>query len=483
VNDDSALCQKEMEITEKWLGEIGGWAAMKAARAVLAAGKVEVTEKSPSLIRGYVGTGKGRMASGLRIRSKSDVETLCTCPQARRTGAICDHALAVGLASISQIEIPPTAAPAPKAAVAPSAPQAASTAGELSLFLPEGLFQAGAAVSARPVTAFLKAEPTGQETSGLVAWLAGHGLPCQSMPLQLPPTQFGGLLAALVEHPRVFVGKPPAGQHRPLQVVDAEARPLLELTQEGSEVRLQLSEQPPPVPLGDIASGNVWLYHPAGDSLHPWQAPSDPEAAKLAAELWRSGKAGLRRPLRWLASSLGALEEAFQVQLTGGLEAGFHVLPVPAEYELEVAGSLQVVQLRVTGLHGDLRWGLFEKTTLFPLAAADAPATFYVRDQVKERGIWRRLEALGLVIQGGSGSFELRGPREVMRFFASDLPRLAADFRIKEAESWQRATRGLVRIAPEIQMAEAASGGSAGAGNDWLTMTFDYRAPDGFRLS
>lgn len=480
MNEDSALRQKEMEITEKWLGEIGGWAAMKAARSVMAAGNVEVTEKSPTLIRGLVGNGKSRMASGLRIRSKSDVETLCTCLVARRTGNICEHALAVGLASLqrSTVAAPPT--PASKPPVAPSTTTLGSTSGELSLFLPEALFQSAPAGASRSVTAFLKVEAKGEETSTLVGWLKGHGLPCQTMPLQLPPAQLAALLTAAMGHPRVFIGKPPAGQHRGLQVVDTDGRPLLELDIEEDQVRLKLAEQPPPVPLG---GGGAWLYHPAGETVHPWSAPCDAEGGKVATDLWRSGKAGVIRPLRWLAGSLGALEEAFQVQLSAALSSKFQVLPVPAVYELEVSGSLQVVQVKVTGEYAGQRWGVFEKNALFPLADPESVGLFFVRDLIKERTIWLRLEALGFAIHGGSGGFELRGAREVMRFFATDLPRLAADFSIKRADSWQQATRGLVRIAPEVNLAEQEAASVGSGGNDWLTMEFSYRAPDGFRLS
>jgi superfamily II DNA or RNA helicase len=507
LNEDAPLRQKEMEITEKWLGEMGGWAAMKAARAVLAAGKVEVTEKSPGLIRGFVGTGKGRLTSGLRIRGRTDVETLCTCPQARRTGSLCEHALAVGLASLlaQRPATMPTGgattsralAGAPAVAAAAASPALAlapaTTTGELTLFLPESLFApAAAAGGARALTAFLKKDPAGQESSRLVSWLTKHGLPCQSMPLQLPPRQMTELLLALVDHPRVFVGKPPAGQHRALQVADAESRPLLELAVEGQQVRLRLAEQPPPRPLmlGETSreparQAQGWLFHPAADAVHPWQEPLEAETRQLAVELWKAGPSGVLRPLRWLAASFALVEESFQVQWQAAAGIPFQVLPVPAQYELEIAGSLQQVQVRVTGVYAGQRWGLFDKSNLFPLAACDSAQVFYVRDQVKERRIWERLEALGMVLQGSTGSFELRDPRQVLKFFASDLPRLAAetDWLIRESESWQRATRGLVRIAPEVQPQSPTQDWAAGSGQDWLSMEFAYRAPDGFRLS
>ncbi|MCB1226844.1 MAG: hypothetical protein KDK99_13595, partial [Verrucomicrobiales bacterium] len=137
-----------MEISEKWLGEIGGWQALKAARGLLAAGAVTEIQRSDDLLRGLVGSGRSRVTAGLRIRSRTDVENLCTCPLARRTGQICDHSLAVGLASL-QPTGPAAAAPSPAAArpaaardgasTPPSPLQPATSRGRFSIFLPENL--------------------------------------------------------------------------------------------------------------------------------------------------------------------------------------------------------------------------------------------------------------------------------------------------------------------------------------------------------
>jgi uncharacterized Zn finger protein len=88
-----------MDITEKWLGEIGGWAAMKAARGLVAAGQVALQSSEAGLIRGLAGSGRLRHACGLRIRGRTDVDNLCTCPAARR-GLICEHSLAAALLTL-----------------------------------------------------------------------------------------------------------------------------------------------------------------------------------------------------------------------------------------------------------------------------------------------------------------------------------------------------------------------------------------------
>ena len=182
MNVNHARRQKEMEITEKWLGEIGGWAAMKAARGLVAAGLVTVTETSGTLFRGSAGAGRSRFSCGLRIRSKSDVDNLCTCPTSRGRGQICEHSLAVGIAALQSSPTPVTAksTPAPTAPAMPLAIAEKEVPATLSVFLPD--LQAGARAGDR-WNVFLKAEPGGREVSRLAGWLASQRIPPQSGPL------------------------------------------------------------------------------------------------------------------------------------------------------------------------------------------------------------------------------------------------------------------------------------------------------------
>lgn len=135
-----------MEITEKWLGEIGGWQAMKAARGLVDAGVASVTSAEAGLIRGIVGAGKMRFTAGLRIRSRTDVENLVTCPAARRGGRMCEHALAVALMHLRADAPQAKATAAPSSPARPASPPAetpvASVPGRYAIFLPAGALQA-----------------------------------------------------------------------------------------------------------------------------------------------------------------------------------------------------------------------------------------------------------------------------------------------------------------------------------------------------
>ena len=90
------------ELTERWLSEIAGWQVAKPAKALLSGGAVLKAEFDGRVLRGLVLDGRKRLACGLKIDGKSDVTNLCSCRDARSTGAICAHSTAVGLEFIKQ---------------------------------------------------------------------------------------------------------------------------------------------------------------------------------------------------------------------------------------------------------------------------------------------------------------------------------------------------------------------------------------------
>jgi hypothetical protein len=88
----------DIVITERLLMDAGGWQAMKHARALFQMGRVTAAEYRPPLLQGRVRDGETEYRCGLKIRTPSDIENLCSCRQSRDYGAICAHSLAVGFA-------------------------------------------------------------------------------------------------------------------------------------------------------------------------------------------------------------------------------------------------------------------------------------------------------------------------------------------------------------------------------------------------
>jgi superfamily II DNA or RNA helicase len=104
-----------LEITERFLSDAGGWQALKEARALWQAGKVQGATYEPPFLRGSVRDGIKEYRAGLRIVTKTNIENLCTCRISRDRGMVCAHSLAVGLAFLKgdpQAALQPTPAQA-----------------------------------------------------------------------------------------------------------------------------------------------------------------------------------------------------------------------------------------------------------------------------------------------------------------------------------------------------------------------------------
>ncbi len=92
-----------VELSEKFLAAVAGWPVIFEARKILATGRVLKAAYEPPLLKGAVRAGSRTYASGLRIRSVSDVENICSCriSQVEGDGMICQHSVAVALAVLS----------------------------------------------------------------------------------------------------------------------------------------------------------------------------------------------------------------------------------------------------------------------------------------------------------------------------------------------------------------------------------------------
>lgn len=451
-----------MEITESWLAQIGGWQAIKAARSLVAAGHVAVAQNEGGLIRGTAGAGKVKFACGLRIRSRSDVDNLCTCPMARRSGMMCEHSLAVALATLQKVAPPSQTGQSsqPSPPKPPEAPKILTIPGQYSIFLPEVLRE--------PLGVLVKHDPTGSENSRLAAWLAGQGIAKpQTVPLSLRGPQAEAFLEVLGGHERVFWGKP-GPNARPIQIAaDPLRMPLVIESAPNGQIRPQLAH-----PGFRQVFGPWWL---CGETMVLFRVSAP-------AGIWTAF--GTPQPLKWLVEHRETLDEAFQVELRGDLLCGFHVLPVPVTFEVTLEGSLQAVEARLAARFGETKWPILPQgvtstaaAVSFPLVDPQNAACFYLRDESAERRMVGRLESLGFRASD-RGHWLMQGGDAVLKFYASDLLRLREQATILEGERWRTVTRGVQRIQPKTVVHE----GGGASGQDWLSMEFAYQAADGFRL-
>ncbi len=84
----------------------------------------------------------------------------------------------------------------------------------------------------------------------------------------------------------------------------------------------------------------------------------------------------------------------------------------------------------------------------------------------------KEAEALAQLIESGfreyKGKAAIQGEAEVVRFFATTMPRLKKKWQVKEGERFQHVTRDFVRIEPQFAIREQGDG--------WLDFHVHYTA-------
>jgi superfamily II DNA or RNA helicase len=477
-----------MEITEKWLGEIGGWQVMKAARSLVDAGLVSLNSAENGKIRGLAGHGKMKFACGLSIRSTRDVDNLCTCPVARR-GMICEHSIAVVLIFLKPQSPKSTNGPISNASsnvtfVALQKNRLPKrVAGQYSVYLPETVLTG---IQREPIGVYVKFNPGSEhEESLLAAWLAEKGVNSQSAPLSLPASYFGEFLEAAADHPRLIAGKPSGGGTEVSIATDPVRLPLrIESSGDSQNLKLCLDADGQ----GPLLKSQPAAWWSCRETVTLFKLPTlSKELAQLVAEL------PCTRPLRWFIANCKNVTESFQIELQGEGLKNFHVAPLNVEFKLALEGSLQSLEVTCFALHQGKQWPISEKPNLeitdkiYPIQDQSSKGVYYVQNVDAEFRFFAFLKGLGFQLLTGTNTvtkvttYRLSGADAVMSFFASELPRLKKLFKVVEGERWLAATKGVARILPQIRQ-RPVDGGGASSGSDWLAMEFGYEAADGFRL-
>ncbi|HEY0257817.1 MAG TPA: hypothetical protein VGC39_10270, partial [Candidatus Methylacidiphilales bacterium] len=241
-----------LELSTNLLAEIGGWPAMKEARVLVERGKVSNAQRDGATIRARVQGAEKNYDAQITLADRvAAIEVRCTCVESRRSGRVCAHALAAGLAILQ----PTSAAPIKKAVVPASAPLVKSgskrwlleeaPAGiprvEITVLLPMQLKES---LAKDPVRIILEARLEGEDQAqpwDAIVFRLGDGFAVGEEDERLlaaleqttgninginaiPRPKMGGFLRVLAEHPRVWLGK-----KQRIEVHASDERPRLTL--------------------------------------------------------------------------------------------------------------------------------------------------------------------------------------------------------------------------------------------------------------
>src|SRR5580658_779673 len=88
-----------LDLTTNLLAEIGGWPALKEARGMVERGRVTEARREGDTLRAKVRGAEKTYDPQIVLADRiANIEVSCTCAESRRSGRVCAHALAAGLA-------------------------------------------------------------------------------------------------------------------------------------------------------------------------------------------------------------------------------------------------------------------------------------------------------------------------------------------------------------------------------------------------
>ncbi len=437
-------------LTQDLLVDAGGWAALKEARALHLAGRVREASYVDGLLIGMVRSGEKEFRSGLRIRSGTDMETLCTCMEAQRRGVVCAHALAVGLEVMKPTLAAAVVAPPRVVAAVPSTPalpfyvEGTGPAIALHVILPPKFAEAWAKKNftltieftlgsqRRPFATHDARREACCDAADLrllrVLWPLWGGKP-NSMAV-LNREQMAAVLAAMPGHPRVTFGK---------------AETAL-ISEEALCPTLHFSAAP---------NGEVTLRSDVSGPLL---------VAQTAA--WRLVDGCLQAVCPGLPAAYFAVFSA-PITIPAAAVPGFFQREVPLlEGFFACVGAEEIMATLepVPVARREVR--LLIEGSLNFLAAR-----FLTKPQMPD---YARLERLGFGLPDGKGEMMLKGERSILTFLAVELPRLKRDWQVTVGERFAHVTRTVERVEPRLE--------ARGSGEQWFDLAYEFETVSGDRL-
>lgn len=502
-----------LPITRDFLVEIGGWPMLKQAQGLVDANRVLGVSYQAPLLSARIVVDDRELVTRLKIgRRLSEVENLCTCRQAKTDGSICAHVIAAGLKWLryreqqSAVTVTPATTPghANRAAAAtisaPAKPKMvwrclAGTPGvqsrllEVRVLLPlnwpqplalgklrvilEGRTEGES--DSRPWDSITRNETAlcavSEEDEVLLRCIESQQGGNVPGIFEVGVTDLPRFLKALVNHPRVWIGKKSAMHVRPLT-----RKPVLLLQgRESGELCLTLQESVRRDGEFYQLGTTGWRWLVAENSLEEEFSLPAPYAAL------RQGAVTIApaQVASFVERELPALSRLMRVESDGSFEAITFDRPQPHIF-VTLEGGLPGMSARVEADYGSARV-LLHPREMELIAAKSSTASEWVSDPKQPRRYWtrhydaeraalREVERSGFAVGHRSPeNFFLSGERQVGNFLANVLPRWRQEWTVEFGPRMVNLLPRLDYVEPEITLRES--------GNDWLSLDLQLQSP------
>jgi superfamily II DNA or RNA helicase len=459
-----------IELSTDLLVELGGWPALKEARGLVERGRVTNLQREGARVAGRVqGAEKSYDAQIVLGDRVANVEVRCTCPESRRSGRVCAHALAVGLAALKPA---PAASPAPVSSPrriagprrwsADEAPAEVPRL-EFTFLLPLNLREALARDPFRLILEARRGEetlpwdalapklPNGcaiGEADDRVLSAIENATGALAGVSEISRAKLGGVLHALGGHPRVW-----AGRKEKIAIHANAERPrlTLEMRDDGS-LELRLNDVAPPTSTGPLPG---WSF--AGATLT--------EIPIVPPGLGANG--GRVVPHDAIPSFLERDWPALEAACDIALPPRFRFAIARPEIVARIDGSLSGLTLELEAHYGDRAFPIGWKADAGADEAFADPHDlfrFWRRDVEAEKQAAIAAQAAGFApVRSGGRAFSLATERHVARFLANTLPAWRRTWNIVPGSRLASTLREIDIAEPEVELRGAP-------GEDWLSL-------------
>jgi superfamily II DNA or RNA helicase len=440
--------------TEETLRKAASWKAFKEGKSLFENGAVTDAKRGSTGYQGSVAGGRRPLRVSVIVRSASDLEAKCPCPDNQSTGAVCAHAVAVGLAILSG-----KPAAAKVSAAVPVESKAPASAWQI--VFPQNwrdsLQRGKLAASLVAATDAFDPEADGP----LIAWLSKERvLPKPGLTLHLDGPQTCGFLEAISDHPRVAVGK----DRTPLTIQANGRIPLADTVLNRDEI--QLIPEPDGRAWIEIAGAFFAVSETGIVKLGGVRrGPPDSETIRRLALGRVSGIpvtdffTDLDHWLEWIAAPDGAWLDSL------------HFIPAKLGVELQLEGSLQHLEARLQVKYdgSDPVVPGLGKVAGLPKVSNNR---CLVRDLTGEAAACRNLESAGFAPSDpGSGLWVLKGETLILEFLTARLPSLRKEWNVSDGQRFTTVQKQIAVVRPRIDV--------RGSGEDWLSFDLVFESSDG----
>lgn len=451
--------------TEATLRAAASWQAFKEGKSLLDSGMVVEARAGTTGWQGTVRMGKRLMKVAVEVKSATNLDTRCPCPDNQRTGAVCCHAVATGLAALK----PAVAVKPVPAAHVPALQKGVSAAAPVvtvpwQILLPLNWREA----MTRGKFAATLAVATGEEISPaddrLSAWLAKEGVANKPiLSLNLDGPRVPAFLESMADHPRLAAGK----DRLTIEIRSGERLQLAAADHRDDRIRLA------PDPESGIwteIGGSFWQV--GEDSITRVGEGSIPTALTATFTELAAGKS-VEIPIHVFFNHLDSWQEWVHFPEGSWLDT-LHFVQAPAEFKLSLEGSLQHLEAQLFVSYGSAPLvppGL-GKVDGLPRLKGDYCE---VRDLAQEEQAASRMMKAGFAVENfSSGRWVMKGESSILDFLTRSLPMLRNEWTVSEGERFGHVQKQVAVVSPKIEI--------LGSGEDWLSFDLSFQTADGISV-